>query len=230
MGQHWCLARTGRLQARSRHCCVKQVTWPFVHTQLRQPSSIQVVPCGRCTPQDMACWGRGIIVGSGHLAQHCPGWWVGWGQGVGGQRCASHSTRPRWHIHCVQASRGHVSPSTRYTPSTEWHTITCCGFLASCSVRPSSVCDRSKHLGQSQWARIIGGSSQQMKVRGELVYLFHILAHSQAILSEVVHSFPQSLHINTRMTPQISPWRLPLTSFPICYSVIIPSFPAIYSF
>jgi hypothetical protein len=37
------------------------------------------------------------------------------------------------------------------------HTITCCGFLASCSVYPSSVRDRSEHHA---------ARSQQMKVKG----------------------------------------------------------------
>jgi hypothetical protein len=148
MGQHWCLARTGRLQLRSGQCWVKQLTWPSMHTQLRQTSSFQAVPCPCCVPQDLASGGLWIAVGSGQLGQHWPGWWVGCGQGVGRQWCTSHSTRPRWHRHRTQASRGHVSPSTRYTPSTEWHTIACCSSLVPCSARLSSAWDISTPQGQ----------------------------------------------------------------------------------
>ena len=135
MGQHWFLASTGRLQVTFGHCCVKQLTRPFTHTQLRQTSSIHAAPCGRCAPHDSPCSETaspcsetGTAADWGHTAQHCPGWETGSGQGVGGQLCVLHSTRPSWQRHCVQLFRGHVSPSTRYTPSTEWQTIGCCSW------------------------------------------------------------------------------------------------------
>jgi hypothetical protein len=160
MGQHWCLARTGRPQVRFEHCWVKQLTWPSMHTQLTQASFLQEVPCACCAPQDLASGGLGIIVGSGQLGQHLPGWWVGFGQGVGRQWCASHSTRPRWHRHRTHASRGHVSPSTLYTPSTEWHTIACCSSVAPCSACLSSAWDRNTPQGQS-WLGLTYVSEQR---------------------------------------------------------------------
>jgi hypothetical protein len=128
MGQHWFFTRTGRLQIMFGQWCMKQLTWPLTHTQLRQLSSIHVVPCGWCAPHDLACWEPETAVDSGHTAQHCPGWETGFGQGVGRQWCVSHSTRPMWQRHCVQLLRGHVSPSTRYIPSTDWQTIGCCSW------------------------------------------------------------------------------------------------------
>lgn len=60
--------------------------------------------------------------------QHIPGHWgqqescvrVGFWQRRGGQTSVSHRTRPLWHVHCVQESMFHVSPSTKYSPPGAW--------------------------------------------------------------------------------------------------------------
>lgn len=60
--------------------------------------------------------------------QYIPGHWgqqescvrVGFWQRRGGQTSVSHRTRPLWHVHCVQESMFHVSPSTKYSPPGAW--------------------------------------------------------------------------------------------------------------
>lgn len=48
--------------------------------------------------------------------------WVraGFWQSSGGHTSVSHSTRPPWHVHWVQESMFHVSPSTKYSPPGAW--------------------------------------------------------------------------------------------------------------
>jgi hypothetical protein len=40
------------------------------------------------------------------------------------------------------------------------------------------------------------------------------------MLPEVFRGFPQSLQANARIVPQIKPWPLPSTAFPVHYSLI----------
>lgn len=65
-----------------------------------------------------------LITGRSCLPGHCGqqescvrmGFW----QRRGGQTSVSHRTRPLWHVHCVQESIFHVSPSTKYSPPGAW--------------------------------------------------------------------------------------------------------------
>jgi hypothetical protein len=56
-----------------------------------------------------------------------------------------------------------------------------------------------------------------------------ISAQRPSILTQVFRSFPQSVKGNTGIMPQIRPWPLPSTFFPIHYSLIIPSYDAVQS-
>ena len=68
---------------------------------------------------------------------------MGFWQSSGGHTSVSHSTRPLWHVHCVQVSMCHVSPSTKYSPPGAWQME---GVLSSgfCTTKSSAEQEKSQ--------------------------------------------------------------------------------------
>ena len=91
----------------------------------------------------------------GHCGQQESWVRVGFWQSSGGHTSVSHSTRPLWHVHCVQVSMCHVSPSTKYSPPGAWQMD---GVLSSGFCTTKSSAEREK----SQTQEMIGLKSHQL--------------------------------------------------------------------
>lgn len=102
----------------------------------------------------------GVTGSSGQCGQQESCDLIGFWQSRGGQTSVSHSTRPLWQVHCVQASMFQVSPSTKYSPPGARHTD------ESLSTGLWEL-GSSGHVGQHCPGRIVGlsqaGTGQEMR-------------------------------------------------------------------